>query len=258
MNKLTPCYELPIGLLRTDPPVHTYHFCIGNYVLAHPDYAQYYHDKLSKREIVILDNGLHETGHPLLITDILKAIDILGWKEDLYVIAPDKLFDAQWTSRQSLDFLQYMQNRSIKIAAVIQGDNTLTMFNLYTQFQKEPFDMFCLPFKTDRPSFLRNYPLRNDRPLHLLGSYGLDEIYWLRKYICLPSLTSIDTAKPIKAGVANIPLHQYQRGLGKWKVDQPLTVQQISQIHRNIDSFNLACRGNIDHYPIPPYDYQRP
>lgn len=254
-NTILTSYELPIEYIKAAIPDEDIGFCIGSYVLKHPIYADYYAWKVASGRMVILDNGLHEDGHSMSINKIKKAINILGARPNLCVIAPDKLHDGGWTLKHTRLFAKEMKGINISIAAVAQGYDLMSSYVTYVCLDDEGYDLLCLPFKADRPNFLRQYTLNLNKPHHLLGSYGLDEIKWLRRHIQLPSHTSIDTAKPIKAGIAGHTLLSDYRGTGLWKVDQSLTEYQIENITSNIHIFNQTCRGAISKSPST---YQKP
>lgn len=256
-NRIRTSYELPLALLNGSIPGDI-GFCIGNYVLEYPPYAEAYVTLLDRGVPVILDNGLHETGEALDFASIVKAIRILGPRPHLYVIAPDKLHDGPWTYKASTDFKEALSYLNCSFACVAQGDCLTTSYTFYRLILQGKWGMVCLPFKADRPEFLRTYPLINDLPHHLLGSYGLEEIHWLRRYVCLPQWTSIDTSKPVKAGALMMPLAQYRRGQGLWKVDSPLTREQIAYIEHEVAAFDEACHCPLDKLPWTPYSYHKP
>jgi hypothetical protein len=256
MSQLNLCLELPTSVLSEFMQYEDLGFCIARYVLDDPFYRQHYAVRPGH---VIMDNGAYEQGHPLDTFELFEAINLLNRDSSLTVIAPDVLTHHEETFKGSVKFLKEVRRYHplLKVGGVVQGQDFDEQVYSYNEIVKAGFDLICISFAYDRPNFLRNYPLRPDIAHHLFGSYGLDEINWLRHHINLPNGTSIDTSKPIKAALNYQYLWEYKSN-GKWDPNATFTPLTLKYARFNTMLLRSACKDDTTHFPSPEYYYQRP
>lgn len=240
-------------------------FCIAPYVLSDGEYAYQYCQRLMAGQNVIMDNGAYELGGAIDIKAILEAAERIncGWAyPGLIIIAPDHPTDKEATIRSTMEFRDKLAGEAIsptiRIAAVVQGNNPKEQTDCYNYFVRQGFGYICLSFLWDRPKLLSLKP--NWHPHirhHLLGCYGLDEIRWMRAYATLPPNASIDTVKPLKAALAGKYLIDHVRGGGKWDHNIVLDEEQERRYRINCAALYTACHTYISHDECSPI-YNRP
>ena len=114
----------PIQLLSTysspEIPGEGYHLLLSN-LFGSPMYVQYYTDRKTDGDYIILDNSAHELGHGENLSEMLKKIDRVGPNE---VVVPDRLFFGDDTVRNAETFIPNFRRHfgtGIKLMGVPQG-----------------------------------------------------------------------------------------------------------------------------------------
>lgn len=234
---------VPPVLLNELAPLQDLH-----YALAHlqeiEGYASWYAERRTKGEEVILDNGFHETGHPLSAIELVSACRTFN---PTYVIAPDWFGQAKKTYEAYREMLKHRPS-GVRIAVVLQGKNSTERLEFF-EAVRPTCSMLCLPFRADRLTWFKELVARVPRHiswpgrLHLLGASDaaelrgwqmiLDEFPQIHKHL------SLDTTKPIKYGLALQKMDEVQkwRGLGGWPHEpgpKEYTFQQLSLIRHNV------------------------
>ena len=187
--------EIPTALLEALTPFTELDFALAHKVLEDEKYAEFYAAREEDRTL-ILDNSMHELGHPLPPAELLRAAH--SCRAD-YVIAPDML------GQPARNLLWFFETRKalaeeFKTAVCLCG-RTPEERRIFLQEVYEA-DMLCLPFREERVAwFLEQLPQWTR--IHLLGVSTLEELsLWpviADRYTQISF--SVDTGKPLKAAM---------------------------------------------------------
>jgi hypothetical protein len=195
--------------LITDPKGFTvvnnlelsYHLVLAQYVRNDPKYADYYKDRKSTGDFIMLDNGAAENVK-LDLHELRTASEILNPDE---IILPDVLFDSEATFKASTHPDVTTSIPAVKRAVVPQG-NTFDEWiscakRLITAIE---FRTLCIPKHTERfeggrvriLKEIESWKWHEHYTVHLLGVWGspIEEIR--RNYEAAPWVRGIDTAAP--------------------------------------------------------------
>lgn len=247
MQEIKFCLEVPIPLLDKLNVHLDLHMAIAHLVLEDKTYQQYYKAQVANGRTVILDNSTFEKGEPLPMENIIQAAKDLCWEHlRPILIAPDFPGDKTKTLDASFAFLREAQRNGFKCGACAQGNDVDDVIDCYRELIKAPFEPLCFTFMSPRYHVLLDQPMIYNRWHHLFGTYGLDEIRWLRTFIPFPQCLSLDTVKPFKAALYEHSLKSLPRGLGKW---DPYCNPPIGPSRTNIYDLQLHCRGMIGPHP---------
>lgn len=230
--------EIPTSLLPTVSKVVDLDFILAQLVLEDKEYAEYF--KHSKR-FKILDNGFHERGQPLSITEIREAATLV---EPNVVIAPDWLGEAKKTIEGFQSAWDHLGGRW-KIGTVLQGKNREERLSFFDKVRSNTY-MLCLPFKSER--YNNFYELVEATPrhiqwppkIHLLGMKSLQETALfsdLFSDLGMSQRTSIDTGKLVKFGLANQNIDEFTELRGAGLIDHNIktwTAEQLANIFYNV------------------------
>jgi hypothetical protein len=139
---------------------------------------------------------MHELGEPLRQAELLRAAELV---QPDFVIAPDKLEDASWTLAR---FKELRATSPFKVAAVLTGDSPEQRTMFLEEIDAVNVPMLCLPFRRPRLEWFLEQKIRHPR-VHLLGMSSIHELEaWVFLKTFFPNTAfSVDTAKPIKAGL---------------------------------------------------------
>lgn len=202
--------EVPTAYLPDFIPLTDMDFALSHRVLADDAYAEFYCNRRGSRKL-ILDNSMHELGHPLSPVELLEAAT--RCRAD-YVIPPDKLGEFKQNYDWFKETARIVGNR-FKVAVVMcgrdPGERTQFIHNVKSA------DMLCMPYREFRLDWMQQHWRQisthwND--IHLLGVSSLAELrgwsFWTTFNL------SVDTRKPIKWGVQRKKLNELEslRGSG--------------------------------------------
>lgn len=195
MSHIMTSLEIPTALLGRLSPLVDMDFALAHRVLEDSAYARFYANRPNGREC-LLDNSMHELGHPLAVQLLHRAADLVHAD---YVIAPDLLGEPE----RNLQWFRetYREMGSEFRIAVCASGRTAEERKLFLD-QTEDSSMLCMPYRTPRLSWFLENPARGSR-VHLLGVSTLSEARaWLPVATQFSTMKfSIDTSKPIKAAL---------------------------------------------------------
>lgn len=185
--------EIPTAYLPDWSPLCDLDFVLAHRVLGDDAYAGYFLSRKESREL-ILDNSMHELGHPLPPSDLEEAAKRVNAD---YVITPDVLGQPQQNYKWFKETHRLLGNR-FKIAVVMCGRDPAERSTFLNNVHSA--DMLCLPYRENRLSWFHEHRAEIDRwtRLHLLGVNTLEE---LMQWDDFSFDLSVDTAKPIKWGL---------------------------------------------------------
>jgi hypothetical protein len=198
--------EIPKDWLSLLSPVCDMDFCLAHLVLSDEYYRKFYKEQREKGRYVIMDNSMHELGHPMPPHELLEAVKRI---EPSVVIAPDQLKQQRETLKWFFETLEVMPGTQ-RIGAVIQGVTNAERAEFFMKVHKH-CDMLCFPFRENRLEWFEdlvqkipNYTAWPPR-LHLMGVNEFAELgAWrdaFEKFGVPHRRTSVDTGKPIKYGL---------------------------------------------------------
>lgn len=196
--------EVPTAFLRDWTPLTDLDFVLAQRVLVDETYARFYRDRPTGREL-ILDNGMHELGHPLSPVELRQAAALC--RAD-YVITPDRLGEPRENLHRYKSAGDLLRP-DFKVAVVMSGRDPSERA-LYLEHVKDA-DMLCLPYREPRLEWwFENRKAISDRwpRVHLLGVSTFEELgAWRRIAIGDVLLMSVDTRKPVKWGMENVRMN---------------------------------------------------
>jgi hypothetical protein len=191
--------EIPTDFLDSWTPLTDFDFVLAHRVLEDVAYRRFYAKRPSGREC-ILDNSMHELGHPLPVASLLEAA--VAIRAD-FVIPPDRLGEAAWNLEQFRRCAWEFRDTPIGVASVLCGATPALRETYMWHTRSAP--MICLPFREPRLQWFFDSPrnIHLFERVHLLGVNELDE---LRRFATLSARSTrtrwtVDTAKPIKWGL---------------------------------------------------------
>jgi len=188
--------EIPTAFLKEWSKLCDFDFVLAHKVLESEEYAKFFSDRPRGRKL-IMDNSMHELGHPLSAAELLEAAK--RCRAD-YVIAPDKLKEVEQNYTWFKETHRLLGTK-YKIAAVLCGNDLQERIKFLGNVRHA--SMICLPYREPRYSWFREQieflDARWADSIHLLGVNELAELWqWQQE----PTFNfSIDTAKPIKWGL---------------------------------------------------------
>jgi hypothetical protein len=207
--------EIPTAFLPQWAPLTDLDFVLAHKVLGDQVYADFFRNRPKGREL-ILDNSMHELGHPLKVKDLLEAANRV--RAD-FVIPPDRLGEVEqniaWTIETGIAF----RHSQTKIAPVMCGRTPEERKEVRSGYAVYP--MICLPFREPRADWYHehleaciaqteNLWMR----IHLLGVNEMSELRLFRHLseVNHGQVWSVDTAKPIKWGIEGHDLQDMDAG----------------------------------------------
>lgn len=190
--------ELPTSKLKEWSPLADLDFILAHQVLEDEEYAEFFCNRPLNREL-ILDNSLHELGHPLAIDDLLEAAH--RSRAD-YVISPDRVGDVEFNTRAFQECFPVLAGSRYKVAVVMHGAP------YSTPLQRDDFllrvreaHMLCCTFKEPaRYAWYKEsrFASRWHR-VHLLGVDSFEELdLWATRARLDVRDWSVDTGKAFK------------------------------------------------------------
>jgi hypothetical protein len=234
--------EIPKSMLSRLSPLADIDFALAPEVLSDDKYAEFYRTQAEHKRFVILDNGVHEKGHPLTSAELVEAAKRV---KAAVVIAPDKLGHY----REGIEWFNELKGilpKGHDVGVVMSGNSPAERAEFFMRAGRYA-KMLCFPFKEPRyewfADLIEKIPTYQPWPprIHLLGVNELDELRQFRdsfeKMGIVSKRVSVDTSKPIKFGLDRKRLDSLQtlRGSGPLKEpEKPPTESQWSDIHYNI------------------------
>lgn len=187
--------EIPTAYLQTWTAWTDLDFVLAHRVLEDPVYARFYAERSASREL-ILDNSMHELGHPLPVSDLVAAAKLVAAD---YVIPPDRLGEPETNLSWYLDARDAFAGTSHKVGAVLCGRTFDERFMYLQEVRDAP--MLLLPFREPRLDwfFEQKSQIQRFPRIHLLGVNELVELWNFNQVA--GANWSVDTAKPIKWGI---------------------------------------------------------
>jgi len=230
--------EIPTALLQKMSELVDLDFVLAQLVLEDPAYAEFF--RKSSR-FKIMDNGFHERGEPLSLTELQEAATLCN---PGVVIAPDWLGDAQKTYEGFKAAKEKFAGRW-RLGTVLQGKDREERISFFNAVRSDTH-LLCLPFRSERynhfselveatPKHIR-WPPR----IHLLGMKSLQETQLFSTLfddLGISHRTSIDTGKLIKFGLANECIDEFTALRGRGMLDHSIasfTAEQFANTFYNV------------------------
>jgi len=188
---------------------HFQQHLVLSHLLGEEEYLAFYKDQRERGSYIILDNGVVETGTPQIDKSTVEKL------RPHEVVAPDYLFDAQRTYKESLRFLTQIKSEFpfLRVMCVPQGDSPEEFIECLEAFVSSPCDVIglgksaslALTPKQARPrhpeapfvvagrhrALTHLMKIRPSIPVHILGLSRPNE---LLVYNTFPNVRSVDTS----------------------------------------------------------------
>lgn len=236
--------EMPPALFKVLEMNTDLDFILAHKVLEDSYYADHFANRPKSREL-ILDNSMHELGTPLPIGDLIAAAKKV---RPTWVIAPDNMDDVSWTIARFYEMKDRFPGGHGAVVGVVVGQTPHERAQAYDHFKSA--SLVCLPFRRPRLEWFLEQKMRHPR-IHLLGmssDWELEAWTWLS--FILPDIEfSVDTSKPLKAGLLGLRIHSGMplRGLGVSSKDlleiKYVSPSQIELIRANVNWLRTILAG---------------
>jgi hypothetical protein len=232
--------EIPTVYLDVFTYITDLDFVLAHRVLEDEAYARWFERRPDGREL-ILDNSVHELGHPMSGEDLGKAA--ARCRADR-VIAPDCLGEPGQNVSWFAETVESLGG-FYDVTGVLCGRNPTERHSILNIFAANS-KMLCLPFREPRLEWFREQEdviVRNFTHVHLLGVSTLEELWEFSKVAerHLKTVFSVDTAKPFKAALEGRRLDDGTslRGLPTSSKDllglSDLSDETLALVHKNIE-----------------------
>lgn len=241
--------EIPAALVENWVRHTELDFVLAHKVLEDSAYASFFAGRPHGREL-ILDNSMHELGHPLPVSDLRAAASACRAN---YVVAPDRLGEPEWNIVQFRETRKAFEGSRIGIGVVLSG-RSYEERKRYT-IEVCGADMLLLPYRENRLLwYLELQDLINSlfSRVHLLGVSTREDLQLFAAIskggLRTSTKWSVDTAKPFKHGFANAHMADFDNWRGGALTSKDLlnvtslTLQQELVIKANIDYVRGLCR----------------
>lgn len=239
--------EIPTDFLPWWSPLVDFDFTLAHQVLQNTTYARFFRERPASRE-VLMDNSMHELGAALPAADLQRAADLC---HATYVIAPDKLGEPALNERWFHETRASISS-TYSIGVVMSG-RTPEERRSYLK-SVAPAGMLLLPYRENRLAWFKEQEsliLSTWKRIHLLGVNELPELTdWVRISKQHPVVDwSVDTAKPIKHGIARRRIDDGKslRGAALSSADllnhRDIDGEQAEYVEGNIKLLRRICAG---------------
>ena len=254
-------HESPISFLEESLGYNDYHYALVHLFETHPEYYDFFVNRLLNGEEVLLDNSIFELGKAF---DGKKFAEYVKKLKPTYYIVPDVLEDGYETIVNFNNFVKaYPDLPGLKIG-VVQGKTWDELVDCY-RYMSDNADYIAISFDysyyvvtgrgktklerwaTGRVRFINQLiqeGIWNQfKPHHLLGCSLATEF---RHYRNIPSIRSVDTSNPVVAGIKEL---RYNGNLGLQ--DKPsikladLIDHDVTDDQREIIEYNTGCFRSI-------------
>jgi hypothetical protein len=229
--------EIPTAYLSEWSAWTDLDFVLAHRVLEDAAYAEFHARRPIDREL-ILDNSMHELGEALPVSDLVEAAK--RCRADV-IIPPDALGEPKknvaWYA-QTVTAFDYRY----AVGCVLCGRDSRERLAVLNSYKGAP--ILFLPYRESRLTWYLELEARIRRRfkrIHLLGVNTLDEVRCFASYSADDSINwSVDTAKPIKWGVAleSLKAKSSIRGASLSSKDlldlRDLSAEQLAQIDINV------------------------
>jgi hypothetical protein len=236
--------EIPSSYLARWAPMTDLDFALAHRVLEDEQYASWYRNRPAGRQL-ILDNSMHELGTPLPIELLREAA---SWVKADFVVPPDQLGQPEWNLSQYQKCVKAFGSE-FSVAAVLCGRDREARKKFLKKVDSAA--MLMLPYREPRMTWYLELRIQFERfPwIHLLGVSELSELQSFNRLCGNNERWSIDTSKPVKAGLVGRSILDGQslRGIPVSSKDllglENLTEDQQELIESNVSAFRSICHG---------------
>lgn len=239
--------EIPTGFLEKWSPLCDLDFVLAHQVLEDEQYRTFFASRPAGRQL-ILDNSMHELGQPLEPEKLLDAASMVNAD---FVVAPDQLGRPDWNLKSYKDTCRLFKGSKTSVAVVLSGRDKDERRKYIKAVDMAA--MIMLPYREPRLAWYLEMPKTFERfPwVHLLGVNTLDELQTFNNLCGNSDQWSIDTSKPVKAGICGRDILDGEslRGIPVSSKDllyiETLRPEQEDRVLMNIQSFSNLCHGKI-------------
>lgn len=206
--------EIPTVYMSWFEPYQDFLICLAHEVKENPMYAAWHlRQSVAKDRFVILDNGSHEKGLPMMDEELAEAALMCG---ATLVVAPDFLENREATVRETINFSKKYED-DIDVMGVCQGETVGEMIQCFLELMDSPVKMIGFPYKLNRLQAIRdladNKALDSFKIYSLLGFNSFQELHQIGALG--PWTWMLDTEEPIQAALAGVEIMPHYEPLRK-------------------------------------------
>jgi hypothetical protein len=216
-------HEAPIPYMRQVRELIDYDYCLPHMLDENEDYVKYFQESKEMGRYIIMDNSLHELGHPY---DKERLAHWLYYFKPDEFIVPDYWQDKTATLVSAKEWINKIYPENTTPMAVVQGKNKNESRECYDILKHQGYQKIAFSYGADwyyengkstskttenitvtkahgRYNFIKelyedNTISKSDR-IHLLGCNIPQEFKWYKN---MPFIKTIDTSNPVIHGLS--------------------------------------------------------
>jgi hypothetical protein len=252
-------HEAPVPYMRQVRGLIDYDYCLPHLLDENEDYKKYFEESKEMGRYIIMDNSLHELGHPY---DSERLAHWLYYFKPDEFIVPDYWQDKTATLVSAKEWINKTYPDNTTPVAVVQGKNENESRECYEILKYQGYEKIAFSYGADwyynkgkeisknienvtltkaygRYNFIKelyedNTIIKSDR-IHLLGCNVPQEFSWYKN---MPFIKTIDTSNPVIHGLAGIKYND-------WGLDEKISTK--------VDKF----KGEAEHWKTAIYNIQK-
>ena len=214
-------HEVPLCILNRSVEFNDYDYCLPHLMDEYEEYEDFFIESKNNGRYIMMDNSLHELGHPYSEDRLFYWLNKLKpqeffipdyWEDKTQSIVSAKKWSAIQHSFPNVTFIAVVQAKSIAEAAECYqvykdfGYNKIAFSygaSYYNEVSSHPNKALGKALgRIQVISRLREWNIINDNDrIHLLGCSVPQEFGW---YKDLSYIESLDTSNPVMAGIEGL------------------------------------------------------
>ena len=252
-------HEAPVPYMRQVRGLIDYDYVLPHLLDENEDYKKYFQESKEMQRYIIMDNSLHELGHPY---DSERLAHWLYYFKPDEFIVPDYWQDKTATLVSAKEWINKIYPENTTPMAVVQGKDKNESRECYDILKHQGYQKIAFSYGADwyyskgketsenienitltkahgRYNFIKelyedNTISKTDR-IHLLGCNVPQEFSWYKN---MPFIKTIDTSNPVIHGLAGIKYND-------WGLDEKISTK--------VDKF----KGEAEHWKTAIYNIQK-
>ena len=252
-------HEAPVPYMREVRGLIDYDYCLPHLLDENEDYKQYFQESKEMGRYIIMDNSLHELGHPY---DSERLAHWLYYFKPDEFIVPDYWQDKTATLVSAKEWINKTYPENTTPVAVVQGKNKSESRECYNILKHQGYEKIAFSYGADwyynngkstsknienitvtkahgRYNFIKELyeedTIKKSDRIHLLGCNIPQEFKWYKN---MPFIKTIDTSNPVIHGLSGIKYND-------WGLDEKISTK--------VDKF----KGEAEHWKTAIYNIQK-
>ena len=252
-------HEAPIPYMRQVRGLIDYDYCLPHLLDENEDYKNYFQESIEMQRYIIMDNSLHELGHPY---DSERLAHWLYYFKPDEFIVPDYWQDKTATLVSAKEWINKKYPDNTTPVAVVQGKDEGEARECYRILKYQGYEKIAFSYGADwyynkgketsknienitvtkaygRYNFIKELykedTIKKSDRIHLLGCNIPQEFKWYKN---MPFIKTIDTSNPVIHGLSGIKYND-------WGLDEKISTK--------VDKF----KGEAEHWKTAIYNIQK-